>query len=62
MIKVSKLKQIRMEKGLKVEHLAEMLGVTKQAVYCWERGVSAPVWDNLEKLCEVLECSVPDLI
>ncbi len=36
----ARLKQIRKEKGLSQEDLAELLDVSRQAVSKWEQGVS----------------------
>lgn len=38
----NKLREVRARYGLTAQRLGEMLGVTKQAVTQWERGVSAP--------------------
>lgn len=45
-----KLKQLRVEKGLTQEKLAELTGVSRQAVAKWENGQSRPTYENLAAL------------
>ena len=44
-----RLQQLRRQKGLSQENLAEQLGVSRQAVGKWESGAAVP---ELEKLLE----------
>ena len=44
----------RKAKGLSQETLAEILGISRQAVSKWETGESKPDLDNLISLCKVL--------
>jgi transcriptional regulator with XRE-family HTH domain len=44
------IKTKRSEKKLSLQDLGTALGVTKQAVYSWESGISAPTAENLTKL------------
>ena len=53
---------IRKEKGMTQEQLGERLFVTDKAVSKWERGASAPSVDVLEKLAEVLDITVTELL
>ena len=52
------LKQIRNEKDLTQEGLAELLNVTRQAVYKWEQGVGYPQTEKLIILAKVLNTSL----
>ena len=45
-----KLKQLRVKKGLTQEKLAELTGVSRQAVAKWENGQSRPTYENLAAL------------
>ena len=56
------IKKAREGKGLSQEQLAERLNVTRQAVSNWERGKSEPDIETLQRLSEVLEVSVEELI
>lgn len=56
------LKRLRMERKLKQEELAERLNVTRQTVSGWETGRRQPDLDMLQKLAEVLEVDIHELI
>jgi transcriptional regulator with XRE-family HTH domain len=56
-----RLRQVRRERDLTQEQLAEALGVSVEAVSNFERGVHAPSFESLEKLAEVLQVSVYQL-
>ena len=47
----------RKTKNLTQEQLAEKLGITKNAVSKWERGLSFPKWHNKKnyKICFILK-------
>lgn len=50
-----RIKQLRQEAGLSQRELAELVGVSKAAVSCWETGVRGiPAGDNLVRLAEIL--------
>lgn len=44
------LRKSRVSSNLSMQALGDMLGVTKQAVYSWEKGVASPTQENLAKL------------
>ncbi|MDE5984439.1 MAG: helix-turn-helix domain-containing protein [Eubacterium sp.] len=46
------IRNLRKEKGLSQEHLAEKLGVTRQTISKWENGAAMP---NLKKLTEIAD-------
>lgn len=45
-----RLYQLRRERGMSQENMAEVVGVTRQAVQKWESGASRPDMDNLTAL------------
>lgn len=49
------IKRLREEKGFTQERLAEMLGVTFQAISSWERDEYRPEFDTFLRLTEILE-------
>lgn len=50
-----RIKQLRKEAGLSQKQLADLVGVSKAAVSCWETGVrGVPAGDNLVRLAETL--------
>jgi transcriptional regulator with XRE-family HTH domain len=50
-----RLRQVRREKKLTQEQLAEAVGISVVALSNIERGVNGPEFETLEKLIEVLE-------
>ena len=56
-----KIRQLRKEKGLTQDALAEALGISRQAVAKWESGQSAPATENLLKLANLLEAPLEEL-
>lgn len=56
-----KLKKIRKEKGFTQEDVANHLGISRQAISQWERGISYPDIDNLRLLCQLYQVSINDL-
>ena len=55
MYQPEKLKQKREELGLEQQELAERIGVSKQAYFKWEKGLSKPIKANIAKLEKVLK-------
>jgi len=55
MYQSDKLKQKREELGLNQQELAELIGVSKQAYFKWEKGLSKPTKANIAKLENVLK-------
>ncbi|CAD0144435.1 LexA family transcriptional regulator [Streptococcus thermophilus] len=55
MYQPDKLKQKREELGLEQQELAELIGVSKQAYFKWEKGLSKPTKANIAKLEKVLK-------
>ncbi len=56
------IKQKRMNKDLTQEELAKELFVTRQCISRWELGKTLPDINNIERIAEVLECTINDLI
>ena len=57
-----KIRACRQAAGLSQEKVAELVGVSRQAVTKWESGQSAPSTENLLRLAEVLGTTVDLLI
>lgn len=53
-----RIKNLRLEHKLSQEKLAELLGVSRQAVTKWEKGLTHPSTANLFKMAEIFETSV----
>ena len=58
----NKLYELRKEKGLSQEELANHLEVTRQTVSKWELGDSTPDLDKLVLLSELFEISLDELV
>lgn len=56
-----KIAEMRKEKGISQEKLAEMLDLSRQAVTKWESGKSNPDTENLLRLAKIFDCSLDDL-
>lgn len=57
-----RIKTCRQSAGLSQEKLAELIGVSRQAVTKWEAGQSAPSTENLFRLAEILGTTVDFLL
>lgn len=57
-----RIAQLRKEKGLKQDELAEMLGITPQAISKWENDQTCPDISLLPKLAEILGVTVDELL
>jgi len=57
-----KLQKLRKEKGLSQEALAEMLGVSRQAISKWESGQTYPETDKLILISEIFGVTVDSLL
>lgn len=54
---IGDIKEIREAKGLTQCKVAKHCGVSLQAYYRWENGITKLIKeDNFTKLCEILEC------
>jgi len=56
------IKTFRKERGLTQEELAIRVNVVRQTVSKWEKGLSVPDADMLQKVAEVLDVSVSQLL
>lgn len=56
------IRNLRTAKGLSQDYIAELLGVSHQAVSRWENGLASPSIDNIAELCEVFEVSFEQLL
>ncbi len=57
-----RLNRLRRERGLSQEDLAEVVGVTRQAVQKWESGASRPDMDNLAALARYFGVTLDYLV
>lgn len=58
----NRLVELRRKKGLSQEELADLLGVSRQAVSKWERAEASPDTDNLICLAKIYGVSLDELL
>lgn len=58
----TRIKELRMNKSLSQEALANELNVSRQAVTKWENNTSKPSTANLLALCEIFNISLNELV
>ena len=56
------MKALRKNKGLTQEELANRLNVVRQTISKWEKGLSVPDAEMLQKIADVLESDVSQLL
>lgn len=57
-----RLQELRKQAGYSQEQLAELLGLSRQAVSKWESGQGKPEIDNIVKLTEIYDVSADYLL
>ena len=57
-----KLFELRKQKNLSQEEVAEKLNVTRQTVSKWETNQSTPDFDKIIPICELFENSTKELL
>lgn len=58
-----KLKEIaKSKKGYSLYKLAQIMNVPQQTVYSWAKGRTQPSYLNLDKICNILECKIEDIL
>ncbi len=57
-----KLSKLRKQNNITQEQLADRLNMSRQAVSKWELGVSIPDMDKMIQLCNILNCTLEDLL
>ena len=56
------IKQLREKNNLTQEQLAEKINISRQAISKWEVGKTLPDYASLEKLCEVFNVSITEIL
>ncbi|THB70858.1 MAG: helix-turn-helix domain-containing protein [Gammaproteobacteria bacterium] len=59
-ILAGKLKKLRESEGKSVQWLANQIGVSRHAIYKWERGKCKPDYEHLVKITDIFNISVED--
>lgn len=57
-----RIKEVAKEKkNWSLYRLAKELGLPQQTVYSWASGRTQPSYDNMDRLCDALDCTVGEL-
>lgn len=59
---MSRIRDFRIQRRLKQEELARIVGVDRSTVSKWETGEAKPRADMLVKLAKALRCKVDDFL
>lgn len=57
-----KLPKLRKNNNITQEQLADMLGVSRQAVSKWESGLSIPDMEKIIEMCKIFNCQIEELL
>lgn len=57
-----RLKELRLERGLKLKDVAAAIGLSIRAVSNYEQGIREPSIDTIKKLCNFFQCSADYLL
>ncbi len=49
-------------KGYSLYRLAIVLNMPQQTIYSWASGRTQPSYENLDKICEALDCAISDIL
>ncbi len=60
-LKIKIKEKARKIKGWSLYRLAKELNLPQQTVYSWANGRTQPSYDNMDKLCRVIGCSIGEL-
>ena len=56
------VRELRKQRGMSQEELAEYLKVSRQSISKYENGTASPELDKLMQLCELFDCTLDDLL
>jgi transcriptional regulator with XRE-family HTH domain len=60
-MKINIKKVARKKKQWSLYKLSQELGIPQQTVYSWANGRTQPSYQNMDRLCDALECSIDEL-
>ncbi len=52
----------KQKKNYSLYKLAKVMNLPEQTIYSWAKGRTQPSYINLDKLCDVLECKIEDIL
>lgn len=60
-MKIKIKEAVKQIKGWSLYKLAKVLNLPQQTIYSWASGRTQPSYENMDRLCDALGCSVGDL-
>ena len=60
-MKIKIKEAVKKLKGWSLYKLAKVLNLPQQTVYSWASGRTQPSYENMDRLCDALDCNVGDL-
>lgn len=60
-MKIKIKETVKQKKGWSLYKLAKVLNLPQQTVYSWASGRTQPSYENMDRLCETINCSIADL-
>ena len=60
-MKIKIKETVKIKRGWSLYKLAQVLNLPQQTVYSWASGRTQPSYENMDRLCETIGCSVADL-
>lgn len=60
-MKIKIKETVKLKRGWSLYKLAKELNLPQQTVYSWASGRTQPSYDNMDRLCEIISCSVGEL-
>jgi len=58
----NKIKKYRLEKGWTQSELGKKIGVIKQQIYIWEKGLAEPRISTLKKIAKIFKIKIEKLL
>lgn len=56
------IEMLRNNFGVTQEELSKKIGISRQAVYKWEKNKSTPTIENIMKICEIFDVDINDFL
>ncbi len=55
------IKKVAEEKNISLYRIAKIIRMPQQTVYSWANGRTQPSYENMDKLCTALNCTMGEL-
>ncbi len=52
----------KLKKNYSLYRLAKEMNLAEQTVYSWAKGRTQPSYENLDRICDTLECTIGDIL